>query len=102
MKEEELKLGIVILKKSRKKVNRALAWKLYYTTLAILDVYLVCGGIKAYMDGEGIFNLFYSGLMTACYAMFVFLSGAQSQTIDDNLEDDILLEELLEEERLSK
>ena len=98
--EENLK--IVELKRGRKKVNKALRWKIYDMCLATMDVFLVCDSLKKYMDNKNIFDLLYACFMTFCYAGFLYFSRFNTETIENNLDKDIELEDLLEKEELSK
>ena len=99
--EKEI-LKIVELKKSHKKVNKALIAKVYNSVFAVFAALAGCGCLKNYIDNGNWFSLSYSIFMLVYYINFLLHSRRNTDIINENLDKDIDYEELMDEVELSK
>lgn len=102
MNDEEKKLKIVEMKKCRREVNKALAYKSFDALFACTDAYCVCAHLKEYMKNGNISSLLLAICMLGCYIIMLQDSRKNTEKINNNLDKEIDLEELLDKEELSK
>ena len=94
MEEESLK--IVEMKKSRRKINKALLSKSFMMLFASGSAWCVCNEIHNFTEKGTLISIPYSLLMLYCFAEFLQWARKDTDYINDNLDAELDLEEEVE------
>lgn len=101
MKKEE-SLKIVEMKECRKKVNKALIFKSIESLFTVTNAWLVCKYLKDFIENGKWNDLLLSICMLYWYMCMIKESRKSTEVINNNLDTEIDLEELVEQEGLSR